>query len=290
MNQSLPTNAGVLPAKAANPEIYLFIDDSGSRDPDRQPHVIRNDSMDCFALGGVLINAEDIDTVVGAHQSFCQSQGIDYPLHSWAIRGGRGDFGWLKTPERAREFFPALDDFLLSLPIVGIAAVVHRPGYVARYKDAYEDRLWFMCKTAYCILIERAAKYARSQGRKLRVFFEEAGKHEDRELMAYAKELKASGMPFNQGNSAAYGGLQAADFQDIVLGEPKRRTKKTPMIQIADLVLYPMAKAGYEPSYRPFRDLMARGKVIDALVPESSRSSLGIKYSCFDDLINKSPA
>jgi hypothetical protein len=58
-------------------------------------------------------------------------------------------------------------------------------GYVARYNEHDADRLWLMCKTAYCILIERAAKYADSQGRLLRVFFEETGKAEDRALIAY---------------------------------------------------------------------------------------------------------
>jgi hypothetical protein len=53
------------------------------------------------------------------------------------------------------------------------------------------------------------------------------------------------------------------------------------MLQIADLILYPMAKAGYEPTYRPYVDLMAAGKVIDALLPPSDRPSLGVKYSCF---------
>lgn len=65
------------------------------------------------------------------------------------------------------------------------------------------------------------------------------------------------------------------------MGEPKRRTKKTPMLQVADLMLYPMAKGGYDPTYRPYVDLMAAGKLIDALLPVEDRPTLGIKYSCF---------
>jgi hypothetical protein len=263
------------------PEYHLFIDDTGSRDPDHEQPEQRRDGMDCFGLGGFLIKEEDIEDLKARHAAFCASHNITYPLHSHKIRGGRGDFGWLKKPERARVFFPELDDFILGLPVIGVAVVIDRPGYVARYKEQYAERLWLMCKTAYSILIERAAKYADSQGRVLRVFFEESGKHEDRDLIQYAKDLKRVGMPFDGSNSAAYGSLSAEDFRRIVMGEPKRRTKATPMLQIADLILYPMAKAGYEPTYRPYVDLMAAGKVIDALLPPSDRPSLGVKYSCF---------
>lgn len=263
------------------PEYHLFIDDTGSRDPDREPSEQRRDHLDCFGLGGILIKEEDVDEVKQRHAAFCTKHGITYPLHSYKIRGGRGDFGWLKKPESARAFFPELDAFLLNLPVIGIAAIIDRPGYVARYRDQYSNRLWYMCKTAYSILIERAAKYADSQGRVLRVFFEETGKSEDRDLIQYTKALKAEGMPFNGTTSASYSSLSADDFKRLVMGEPKRRTKNTPMLQIADLMLYPMAKGGYDPTYKPYVDLMAAGKLIDALLPPQDRASLGIKYSCF---------
>lgn len=262
-------------------EIYLFIDDSGSRDPDHQPAEARDDRMDYFALGGILVRSEDVPELERRHAAFCARHRITYPLHSNKIRGGRGHFGWLKKPENSRLFFPDLDAFMLDLPVIGIAAVIDRPGYVARYREAYAERLWLMCKTAYSILIERAAKYADSQGRTLRVFFEESGKAEDRDLQAYAKSLKADGMPFDGNKAAAYGSLTAADFRRVVRGEPKRRTKKTPMIQLADLMLYPMAKGGYDPAYRPYVDLMAAGRLIDAQLRPQDRPLLGIKYSCF---------
>ncbi|MCJ9668987.1 DUF3800 domain-containing protein [Neorhizobium sp. SHOUNA12A] len=262
-------------------EYHLFIDDSGSRDPDRRLKHNRDDSMDCFALGGILIKEEDADELKSRHAEFCARHDITYPLHSNPIRGGRENFGWLKNPEKARAFFPELDEFMVSLPVLGIAAVIDRPGYVARYKEHYAERLWLMCKTAYCILIERAAKYADSQGRVLRVFFEETGKAEDRALIAYHKSLKEVGMPFDSGTSSSYGSLSAADFRRIVMGDTKRRTKETPMIQIADLMLYPMAKAGYDPTYRPYVQLMKAGRLIDAQLEPEDRALLGIKYSCF---------
>jgi Protein of unknown function (DUF3800) len=270
-------------------EIHLYIDDTGSREPDRQAVQKRRDEMDCFALGGILINEEDIDALLICHRAFCSSHGITYPLHSWAIRGGRGDFGWLKKPEAAYAFLSDLERMLVGLPVIGIATVVDRPGYVARYRNKYQDQLWFMCKTAYCILIERAAKYARSQDRRLRIFFERAGKAEDRDLVAYTKALKKDGMPFDGSNSAGYESLTAEQFRHTVRGEPRGKTKATPMIQIADLFLYPMAKGGYDRTYRPYRALMESGRLIDALLPPESIATLGIKYSCFDRTKDKGP-
>lgn len=262
-------------------EIHLYFDDTGSRNPDHAPDRRRADGMDCFGLGGILINEEDIGGLINAYKAFRTKWSIDYPLHSHEIRGGRGNFGWLKKPENALAFLSDLEEFLLALPVVGIAAVVHRPGYVDRYQDVYGNRTWLMCKTAFSILVERSAKFARSRDRKLRVFYERAGKAEDRDIIAYGRALKREGMPFNADNSAAYGALTAEDFRAIVHGEPRGKTKDTPMIQIADIFLYPMAKGGYDPSYRPYAKLLSQGRLIDSLVSEDERPLLGIKYSCF---------
>ena len=87
-----------------------------ARQPDHVPAEERYDGMDCFGLGGVLVDREDLDRVWDAHRGFCNAWGITYPLHSYEIRGGRGNFSWLKNPERAVEFLPELEEFLVSLP------------------------------------------------------------------------------------------------------------------------------------------------------------------------------
>ena len=195
-----------------------------------------------------------------------------------------GRFSWLKNPERAMEFLPELERFLVSLPVMGIAAIIHRPGYVARYAERYEGRPWRMDKTAFSILIERSAKHARSKGRRLRVFFERSGQQEDRDIVSFMKGPKAEGMPLDGDNAVAYRGLEAREFSELVLGEPKGRTKKTPMLQIADLYLYPMAKAGYDSGNKPYLALMRAGRLIDSGLSSENRPLLGIKYSCFDGL------
>ena len=264
-----------------NSEIHLFFDDTGSRQPDRLPVGKRQDGMDCFGLGGILVKQEDIRTVLRAHRSFCDRWDIHYPLHSYEIRGGRGRFSWLKNPERALEFLPALNDFLVGLPVVGIGAIIHRPGYSAQVHDDGVGQPWPMDKEAFSDLIERSAEYARSNERRLRIFFEGSGKREDRDIVAFMRELKQKGVPFDGRNSLVHRRLIADEFRKLVLGEPKRRTKKTPLLQIADLYLYPMAKAGYDSSYKPYRALMTAGRLIDAVLLPEERAVNGIKYSYF---------
>jgi hypothetical protein len=68
----------------------------------------------------------------------------------------------------------------------------------------------------------------------------------------------------------------------LIISQPNRITKKVPMAQIADLVLYPMAKGGYDPNYRPYRRLIEASRLMDALLEPEEHPTLGVKYSCFD--------
>jgi hypothetical protein len=270
---------------------HLYLDDSGSRYPDHQVDQATLDRMDHFALGGILIESNAVDRIFEAHRALCEKWAITYPLHSVRIRGRRKNFAWLGTDEkRATEFMNDLERFVLGLPIVAIAAVVHRPGYVARYREAYGNDTWLMCKTAFCILVERSAKFAMQRRSKLEVYFESAGRREDRSIKQYGRDLKWEGMPFDKSRSEGYGALTAKDFQNIIIGEPRERTKLVPMIQVADLVLYPLARAGYDRDYRPYRAMMDAGIVIDATLDDSDRPSLGVKYSCFDFQKRQDPA
>jgi len=262
----------------------LCFDDSGSRDPDKRMSLQnrRQDNMDWFALGGILVKEEDISEIIEKHRDFCKKWSIDYPLHSTKIRGHQGKFAWLKKPENRECFYPELENFLLSLPVICTACVMHRPGYVARYKEQYEDRLWLMCKTTFSILTERASKYADTQGRQLEIIFEESGKKEDRDIVRYAKDLKKRGNPFNRLTSQEYQPLMAEDYRRIVIGEPRRKKKTNPLLQVADLLLFPLAKSGYDLEYRPYKTLKEHGKIIDCKLAEKDLPVMAMKYSCFD--------
>ena len=261
----------------------LYFDDTGSRrlakldaGGEVPPH-----TMDWFALGGILVKEEEIEELIEKHKEFCSAWQIDYPLHSSRIRGHHGKFGWLDDKEKRNAFLPALEGFLLSLPFVGIACVIDRPGYSSRYRDVYHNNLWPMSKTTFSILVERSAKFADSAGRDLRIFFEQCGKKEDRRIIQYLKDLKKLGNPFDLEISGDYAPLAKEDYLRIVVGEPRRLTKKASLIQVADLVLYPMTKGGYDGCYYPYRKLKEAGKLIDCLLPENEVSVKGIKYSCF---------
>jgi hypothetical protein len=261
--------------------MHLYFDDSGVRQPDRTPQS-RLDGMDYFALGGILIHEENIGALIAAHRALIAKWQVTGPLHSTRIRGHRGTFAWLgKDASKESDFLADLETMIIELPIVSIACVVDRPGYVARYAERYKEP-WLLCKTAFAILAERAAKHASRCGTQLEVYFEESGKHEDRAIQAYARALKKEGMPFDPTTSSGYNGLRPDDFKALIIGRPKRITKQVPMMQVTDLVLYPIVKGGYDPSYRPYAKLMESARIIDAELRPEERPSLGVKYSCFD--------
>jgi hypothetical protein len=263
------------------PRFHLYVDDSGSRYLDK-PQAARSDGMDYFALGGVIIDEADIGAVLSSHAALTTKWGLTAPLHSTKIRGRRGAFAWLSNDSRRRdEFFADLESFILDAPIVAISCVINRPGYLARYAGKHAEP-WLLCQTAFAILVERASKYALERDRRLAIYFEEAGKKEDRAILGYMRALKSSGMPFSGSGAAGYQNLFPEEFRTAVHGEPHRVTKKVPMIQLADLVLYAMARGGYDQDYPPFQALHSRERIIDAFLKQEEISSRGVKYSCFD--------
>lgn len=245
---------------------------------------MRQDHMDWFALGGILVKEEDVPEVLKLHKSFCDEWGIKYPLHSSKIRSHKGKFAWLNKKENRDRFYPDLERFIISLPVICTACVMHRPGYVARYKEQYQDKLWYMCKTTFSILIERSSKFADSQGRQLEIVFEESGRKEDRDIIKYLRELKKDGSPFNRLTSKGYFPLSANDYKRIIIGEPRRKKKTNPLLQVADLVLFPLAKSGYDPGYPPYCSLKDHNKIIDCHVTVEDQPFIAVKYSCFDGL------
>jgi hypothetical protein len=89
------------------------------------------------------------------------------------------------------------------------------------------------------------------------------------------------GMPFSQSTSSKYRPLEAKDFKRL-LYEFKLKEKTSPMIQLADLYLWPMAIGGYDQNNRTYQRLLEDGKLIDNLYSQEEILHLGIKYSCFD--------
>ena len=272
----------------ANPAkiINFYMDDSGTRHPDRNPGRTPAHGYDYFALGGVLIDAEKEEEARSAYLNFCENWNISHPLHSSEIRAKAHHFAWIgKLGKTAQEgFYEDLFNVMLQIDCIGLACVVDRPGYNARYKKKYRDDRWLLCRTAFCIAIERATKHALRIGAKLRVLPERSNRKDDAYLEGYYISLKADGSPFNSENEKGYFPLDASDYAKV-LREIRFKYKSSPLVQLADLYLWPMAMGGYHPENRPYARLCENEKLMDQRCENLELE--GIKYSCFE-LVRKS--
>lgn len=266
-------------------ELHFYVDDSGSRNPDRSSKAQKHEP-NWYALGGVLVSAADAKVAKGVIQEFRNEwpQLKHHPFRSYDIRNKTANFRWLAdlSASRLEAFYSGLNRMLISLPVSVMACVVDRPGYNRRYQNTYGQNRWKLCKTAFNIAVERAAKYASFQDSKLRVFVERSDRKTEQQLNDYYNELRSSGLPFDPGRSAKYMPFTGEQLRHT-LYEFKVKTKESDLMQIADLVLWPVCKGGYEATYRSFVVLKENGKLLDSYC-QPERGIFGIKYSCFDAL------
>ncbi len=269
--------------KAAPPPTFRFyIDDSGSRDPDRSRKA-DSGAVDWFGLGGVIVREEDISLVEAQVSEFrSRWPHPKAPLHSWEIRSKKDGFAWLRDTSSAKQkqFLRELTDLMCALPIVVHASVVDRPGYNKRYMQAYGPRRWSLCRTAFKIAVERAAKFALSEGARLRVYVEQSDKATEARLKSYFDSMRCDGLPFNQETSAKYAPMTPTELAHTLL-EFRVKTKGSVPMQIADLALWPLCKGKYQSDNLSLIALTDSGKLLDARCTEQN-GLFGIKYSCFD--------
>ncbi len=268
-------------ALTKNYKLNLYFDDSGSRELDRTTN--DQNGSKWFALGGFLIKEEDEDLARTLHTNLIDKWELESPLHSYDIRQSRGGYKWLdKVDEETREeFFNDISDLINSTNLACIACVIDRAGYNNRYREKYGRQRWQLSKTAFPILIERSAKFAIREERKLNVYFEKSDKNIDLELLSYFREMKQNGMPFDRATSAAYNPLNNVKFSEV-LYDCKGKNKSSPLMQIADLVLFPICVAGYDNNNISYVNLKENKKLIDDCLPNDASKKEGIKYSCFD--------
>jgi hypothetical protein len=262
--------------------LNFYMDDSGTRTPIRKPLPFSPRERNFFALGGVLINEEDEASARKAYDDFRERWRLDYPLHSVEIRHGAGRFNWLRRDTEEYELFMRdLTRLLTSIDVLGLACVIDRVGYDARYREKYGRRQWHLCQTAFCIAVERAAKFARRQGRKLRVMPERSCRADERRLAKYYETLKISGLPFAKDSSSIYAPLSEAEFAET-LHEIRFKSKSSPLGQIADLFLWPLVLSAYGESNRACAALRDAGRFIESRLPAEDIELCGSKRSCFE--------
>ena len=124
-------------------------------------------------------------------------------------------------------------------------------------------------------------KYAIENNAKLRVYLERSDKKTDRQMKSYYDLLKSEGMPFASPTSAKYTPLTSAELSNA-LYEFRTKKKSSPIMQLADLYLWPIAMGGYNPNVRPYKRLVEDKKLIDCHILEEEIPYKGIKYSCWD--------
>lgn len=265
--------------------LSLYLDDSGTRHPDKKIGRVPEHGYDYFSLGGILVDEDGEDLSRHLHKEFCDKWSIDYPLHSAEIRARSKRFTWLNELPKLEmdEFYEDLYCLMKTVPVTGIACVIDRPGYNERYRKKYGRDRWSLCRTAFGIVTERACKYAISKNLKLRILPERSTKTDDLFIKEYYSDLKSNGHPFNNENSSKYCPLTGEEFSGI-LYDLKFKYKSSPMAQIADLYLWPICMGGYHKSNRPYMRLLEDKKLIDCYLDDTELDELGIKYSCFESI------
>lgn len=259
-------------------KLNFYIDDSGTRHPDRQLNKNRG-RPDWFALGGLLVREEDEEGCREMHHTLCSKWGITSPLHSEEIRHRTKNFRWLNKPSIRDQFLPDLEEMLLKMPVLGLACAIDRPGYHTRYHDKYGPQKWSLCRSAFAIGVERASKFANADHRKLNVYVERSDKKTDRMIEVYFKDLKNHGHPFDSQRASKYVPMHRDELSST-LYDFKTKNKSSQLMQIADLYLYPICKGGYDANYYPYMKLRESSKLLDQHVDDVGME--GVKYYCFE--------
>lgn len=114
------------------------------------------------------------------------------------------------------------------------------------------------------------------EGRKLRVMPERTNPDDQRRIRQYYASMKTDGCPFDT-PSPKYAPMKASEFC-AVLHELRFKNKASPMAQLADLVLWPVAIARYRQNrvYDEFRKhcLLVYNRAAASLFPVSHRDTL----------------
>jgi hypothetical protein len=262
--------------------LNLYIDESGSRHPDKKSDQTRK-GRDWFALGGFLIAEEDELNLKQRHSNFIERWSIRSPLHMTDMLSCKKSFSWLgrSTAAERDRFWSEYTSFLSGLPVLGTGCVIDRPGYVARgYLKKHGNDKWLLCRSAFDILVERSAKLAKLQNRRLRVVFEgDVGINDT--IKGYFKNLKTNGLAFDPGTSQKYKPLAREELA-ILLYDIEYKDKKNVLVQVADTFVYSIARQRYEKRFNIFCHLRDNRRIINFALDNEHIPEMGIKYYCFD--------
>lgn len=263
--------------------LTFYMDETGNRVPDKKTDKTR-EGRDWFAFGGFLIHKNDEQHAKELHDDFCKRWNVRKPFHITDMLGEWKGFFWLKEKsQRERDqFWAEYCSLLCEIRCLGLACVVDRPGYVNRgYIEKHGEDRWLLCRTAFDIAIERATKYAMTQGEKLSVVFESDPPFNP-VVKSYFKNLKENGLDFDQANSAKYSPLPKEDFANT-LSTIEYKDKSSKLLQFADSYIYAIARQKYDKKFWLFRHLRDDKRIMNFALGGDADAikAMGIKYSCF---------
>jgi hypothetical protein len=265
------------------PLLHLYIDESGSRHPDKAG-VQSKRGDDWFSIGGVLIEQER-EAAAKAHLAEFKGKWpqIRVPLHMTDMNSEKKGFAWIGKldDERRTKFWTDLRTMLALVPVAGAACVIDRPGYNARgYGSRAGDAKWLLCRSAFDILIDRSAKFAKSRGRRLRVFYERSDPTTDQRVESYFQNIRDNGLAFDANTSARYRPMPQAELKELLL-DIEGKPKENRIMQIADSYIYAISRGSYNRKFHVYRRMLEAGKLITSQVPGEDAAILGIKKYCF---------
>jgi len=259
----------------------FYMDETGSRHPDKKADKSR-EGRDWFGLGGILIRGEHNDAARDLVTAFADRWHLSSPIHLTDMMAERKGFAWLgrRSQEQRDSFWRDWHKTLTDAEVIGLGCIVDRPGYVARgYLEKHSDR-WMLCRSAFDISVERAAKIAAREGRKLHIVFEQDAGINDT-IHGYFKNLKENGLAFDANNSGKYAPLTREQFGET-LGRIQHKPKSHTMLQLADTYIYAMARHRYDQRFPLYRHLRDKSRIADFALPNDCLPHMGVKYYCFD--------
>jgi hypothetical protein len=266
------------------PILHLYVDESGSRHPDKAGTIAKH-GYDWFSMGGILVNQEDVETAKTKVREFAKTwTQIRSPLHFTDMRANKKGFAWLGNLDQQalNRFWSSYRTFLASMPVVGTGCIIDRPGYLARgYGKREGDAKWLLCRSAFDILLERSAKFAKLKGRRLKVYYERADPTTNERVESYYSNLKNNGLEFDAARSSKYSPMTSEDFKFTLL-DIEGKDKANTLMQVADSYIYAVSRGAYENSFDVYSRLAQAGKLVTSHVPGPQAGTLGIKSYCFE--------
>lgn len=266
-------------SESISEEFALFLDESGSAKPNPK------DQSPFFGMGGIIVKRSDEAVIESLLADFKDRWNIAQatPLHGNEIRSKKKKFSQLGkfTPQEHEQFMQDLTKTIISCPIIVHACVVSRSGYFNRYYEKYGVKTWEMMKSAFTILVERAAKYVASQNGTVMVYYEKVGKIEDKLIEQYFHDLRSSGHDFNPSTANKYSPMPVAELSKLLRGI-EGKSKSRAELQLADLCLYPVVRSKDRPNDQAFVAMREEKLIVDCHLRPADIEAMGIKYFCFD--------